>query len=433
MWCAWFATHLPWWGIQEQIATPVVVFVWWASMVWLVGRLPKSQAFLTGLLGGIISAVLGLLILGSRLVAPPDSANATAGLIPSAPLLALGFLGLGAAIGAVAGVVGRLMASDRAPILTREHWLERFAIITVIAIAPLLFIGGLVTSTNSGMAVPDWPRTWGANMFLYPLGSHTPPGIFLEHAHRLFGSLIGITTAVLMFSVIAIEKRRWVILLAVVAFALVCIQGVLGGQRVHLQTYFHPQDAAGAELLGRRLAMFHGVLAQLTFGLVAALAVTLSPLFREIGRSGIQIDPVIAKRFKTFATAATHALILQLIMGAWYRHLGTRHALFAHMGFSVFVVITSLLAAFTLNSPGMKASTLGPRCGRIGTALVVVVALQFAFGWVVFIFGNVGETAQSVTQALLRTAHQANGAVLIALVASAYTWALRVKSAARAS
>ena len=64
----------------------------------------------------------------------------------------------------------------------------------VVAVAPLLFVGGLVTSTNSGMAVPDWPNTFGSNMFLYPLGPRAQPDVYLEHSHRLFGTLVGLAT-----------------------------------------------------------------------------------------------------------------------------------------------------------------------------------------------------------------------------------------------
>lgn len=415
-WCVWFVTHLPWLEMPEQAATPLTIAAWWMAIAWLAGRLPKGRALVTGVGAGLISAVLGLLILGSKLTERADVNNETAGLIPSAPLLALGFVVLGVVIGALGGVVGRMIARPDAPEVDGRVWLGRFAVVTVVAMAPLLFIGGLVTSTNSGMAVPDWPRTFGANMFLYPLGSHTRADIYLEHAHRLFGTLIGLTSLTLMVMTIVIDRRTWVKVFAAVVFALVCVQGILGGFRVI-------EDE-------RLAAMIHGVLAQLIFGATAGLAVALSPTFREIGERGVDVDPAVVKRFKTFATAATHTLILQLIMGAWYRHFRADHPLYTHIVLSVVVVVLVLLAAFTLNSPAMRASLVGQRCGWIGTWLVIVVGVQFALGWVAFIFGGKTVQAETIAQALIRTSHQANGALIIALVAAAYAWALRVKRVA---
>ncbi|MBI3799408.1 MAG: hypothetical protein HY268_20880 [Deltaproteobacteria bacterium] len=75
----------------------------------------------------------------------------------------------------------------------RSH---RLALLTAVATFPLLFVGGLVTSTGAGLAVPDWPTTFGYNMFLYPW-SKMVGGIFYEHSHRLLGSAVGFLTILL--------------------------------------------------------------------------------------------------------------------------------------------------------------------------------------------------------------------------------------------
>src|SRR5262249_17734296 len=150
------------------------------------------------------------------------------------------------------------------------------------SVAPLVFIGGLVTSTNSGMAVPDWPNTYGSNMFLYPLGPRVRPDVFFEHAHRLFGTLVGLTTLVLMVWTLIAERGVGVRRPAIAAFVLVCLQGVLGGIRVRMGSADPEQD-------NRALAMLHGVLAQLTFGVVVACAVFLSPAYAQAPAG---IDPI---------------------------------------------------------------------------------------------------------------------------------------------
>src|ERR671915_2638724 len=87
-------------------------------------------------------------------------------------------------------------------------WPHRFALLTALVTFPLLFVGGLVTSTGSGLAVPDWPTTFGHNMFLYPL-SGMVGGILYEHSHRLLGALVGFLTVVLTLWLWLKESRLW--------------------------------------------------------------------------------------------------------------------------------------------------------------------------------------------------------------------------------
>ena len=98
---------------------------------------------------------------------------------------------------------------------------------------PLIWMGGLVTTYGAGMAVPDWPSTYGYNLFLYPLGSWLEVwDVFLEHGHRLLGSLVGLVTIVLVLLLWRRDRRRALWWMAGVALVLVCLQGVLGGLRV---------------------------------------------------------------------------------------------------------------------------------------------------------------------------------------------------------
>src|SRR5215467_6941215 len=87
-------------------------------------------------------------------------------------------------------------------------WPHRLAVVLVCATFPLLFVGGLVTSTGAGLAVPDWPTTFGYNMFLYPW-SRMVGGIFYEHCHRLIGSVVGFLTILLAATLWYKESRQW--------------------------------------------------------------------------------------------------------------------------------------------------------------------------------------------------------------------------------
>jgi hypothetical protein len=399
---------------------------WTIAVIAISANVRQKRSFSVGVGAGFVSGLVGLVFFGTRLGQPADAAGVSAGLVPQAWLLALGFVGLGVAVGLVGGAIGRVIARSHTQDLPAAHWLSRFALVACVAIAPLIFIGGLVTSTNFGMSVPDWPQTYGANMFLYPLGSHTDPGKFVEHTHRLFGAFAGLTVFTLAIWVFAVDRRRGVRILAVIAFVLVCVQGLLGGGRVHFQTALAGSDPLAAERIGRWLALLHGVLAQLTFALVVALTVVLSDHFRALTPGQVLLDAARAKRVRVFCTAAMHSLILQLILGAIYRHFRGGHALLSHIGWSVVATTLAILAGFTLTSEPVQRTLVGRRASVIGLSFAVAGLLQFLLGWLAFAFAGHRPDAISLTEALIRTSHQANGAVLLALATAAFVWARRL-------
>src|SRR5690349_12551144 len=145
--------------------------------------------------------------------------------------------------------------------LTDNCWLHRFAVLTAAATFCLIWVGGLVTSHGAGMAVPDWPTTYGYNMFFFPI-SKWVGGIFYEHSHRLVASGVGLLTVILAMWLWLREDRRWIRWLGGVALFLVVAQGILGGLRVT-----HMMDVLG---------VFHGTLAQLFFVLVSSIALFTS-------------------------------------------------------------------------------------------------------------------------------------------------------------
>ncbi len=91
------------------------------------------------------------------------------------------------------------------------------ALITAAATFPLIFMGGLVTSHQAGMSVPDWPNSWGYNMFTFP-PSKWVGGILFEHTHRLAGAFVGLLTILLMIAAWTTDRRRWVRWTAVAIF-----------------------------------------------------------------------------------------------------------------------------------------------------------------------------------------------------------------------
>lgn len=199
--------------------------------------------------------------------------------------------------------------SQRLPAFGIGRWgVHGWAWFTLLATLLLLGSGGLVTSKGVGMAVPDWPTTYGYNMFLFPV-SKWVGGIFYEHTHRLIASAVGFFTIILCLWLWVVDPRRWVKLLGTWALVAVVIQGLLGGLRV---TMFKDE-----------IGIFHGILAQLFFCTLGALVIFTAPWFVR-GRFVSARDPGLLR----WAAAALSLLILvQLAVGASMRH--------AHSGLAI--------------------------------------------------------------------------------------------------
>jgi cytochrome c oxidase assembly protein subunit 15 len=182
-------------------------------------------------------------------------------------------------------------------------WLHRFACLTAIFTLALIGLGGLVTSHEAGMSVPDWPTTYGYNMFFFPI-SKWVGGIFWEHSHRLAASATGFLTVILAVWLWVKEPRRWVRWLGVIAVFAVILQGVLGGLRVVLY-----KDQIG---------IFHAALAQMFLVLICALALFTSPWWRDLD---IQFPRTIDRgRIRNLVLISTLLIFVQLVLGATMRH-----------------------------------------------------------------------------------------------------------------
>jgi cytochrome c oxidase assembly protein subunit 15 len=178
--------------------------------------------------------------------------------------------------------------------------LHVFAVSTALATFFLIIAGGLVTSTDSGLAVPDWPLSYGQLM---------PPmvgGIFYEHGHRMVATFVGMLTTILAFWLWKIDDRRWVKLMGLTALLAVIAQGLLGGITVLF-------------LLPTWVSVSHATLAQSFFSLTILLAFITS----ESWKSRTPVESPMAGKTHTLALATTGAVLLQLILGALMRHTGS--------------------------------------------------------------------------------------------------------------
>jgi len=299
------------------------------------------------------------------------------------------------------------------------HW---WAVLTAVLTYVLLCSGGLVTSHGVGMAVPDWPNTFGYNMFLFPV-SRWVGGIFYEHTHRLIASGIGLMTVLLSVGLFVIESRRWVKVFGVVAVGAVCLQGLLGGLRV--------------VLIKDQIGIFHGMLAQSFFVAITLLAIVTSRCFVEKRWADYEPSP----HLRHWALAATALIFLQLGLGATMRH--------EHIGLSIpdfplaygaLLPDTSPTAMEGINAARLRDDQMPTTVAqiwvqmthRLGAVLVAVCVVTFFFKargstratriwsavWLVMILIQIGLGAWTIWSnkaADVATAHMALGALSLLL------------------
>jgi cytochrome c oxidase assembly protein subunit 15 len=239
---------------------------------------------------------------------------------------------------------------------THNVWLHRFACVLALATLALVALGGVVTTKGVGMSVPDWPRTYGDHMFLFP-PSKWMAGIFFEHSHRLWASLVGLFCGILamwtwwhgttgrkrwagigamllvlgllgvrhqpglfiaigLLSVVAVvwaivraaatsDRARW---LGIIALSAVIIQGVLGGLRVIL-------DEHG---WGTEFGIFHAMLAQVFFVFVCSLVLVTSNWWARNEKATLAAG--VGSRLKFIFAAVTALIFVQILFGATMRH-----------------------------------------------------------------------------------------------------------------
>jgi cytochrome c oxidase assembly protein subunit 15 len=285
--------------------------------------------------------------------------------------------------------------------------LHRFAVATAVATLGLIGAGGLVTSTESGLSVPDWPLSYG--MVMPPMVG----GVFYEHGHRMVATLVGAMTLVLAVWLSRREPRAFVRRLGWAALATVILQGVLGGLTV-------------LYLLPTPISVAHACLAQAFLCLTVVLAVVTSPSWRAGDR---QAAPNPLARSAAIAAAAIY---VQLLLGAVMRHTKAGLAIpdfplalgrivpplstfpvaihYAHRVWALVVAGFVIAAAVRARRSGR------PGAGRVGAALGVLLLLQIALGAATVLTGK----AVAVT-----TLHVVTGAALLATAVALMVGSLR--------
>ena len=301
--------------------------------------------------------------------------------------------------------------------------LHRFSKFVAACTVLLILAGSLVTSHGAGLSVPDWPTSYGWNMFTFP-PSMWVANIWYEHGHRLVASTVGFLTIILaVWLWVAETERRWLRWLGVIALAAVVAQGLLGGLTV---LFFLPPAVSTA----------HAGLAEIFFCLTVSIALFTSPGWK----SGYNESAVDDSRLRTIATTTTAIIYTQILIGATMRHTGAGLAIpdfpwmfghlvpdhwdskiavhFAHRMGALIVAVSAVSTAVYI----WRRHTDRPYLASPALLLLILVLVQIVLG---------GSTVVSGLQPFINSVHVVCGALVLtmSLVITLRTWRLKFDAA----
>lgn len=306
-------------------------------------------------------------------------------------------------------------------------WSHRAAMLLLGVVFPVIWMGGLVTTYDAGMAVPDWPGTYGYNLLLYPISTWLagPWNLFVEHGHRLLASAAGIVAIGLVVVSRTTKASQVTRMLAIAALIGVCLQGALGGARVLL-------DA-------RQVALIHGCVGPAYFAFCACVVLATSRTWQNLN---LKVD---SKNSSLSRSAATGLILAytQLVLGAHLRHpADDASPRMFHVTLLFHIVVGIALAGhivgmtFPFHRKAADQSLLTRSALALVGLLIVQLGLGFAtliskYGWPDWLGGTIFNPAFTVTakgfwSSMIVTAHVANGSLILATLAVMTTLSWRL-------
>lgn len=310
------------------------------------------------------------------------------------------------------------------PVTPATRWRYRYSILTTAVAVLLISWGGLVTSIDAGLAVPDWPTSFGSyDPFQTGFEDPTDPSarwwhrlpVLAEHGHRLLGALVGFLIIGLALWTWRADPRSWMRKLGFVALGLVIFQGILGGLRVIW--------------VSLDLAVVHALVAQIFFALLVAMTLFTAKGWLQ-SPSSPPISPAL-DRLKRLSTATVVVLYIQIILGALLRHPGFGVDLVfssIHIVGAIAVVVLVLLTFSQVRQHFGDYSLLNRSAWLMLGIVTVQILLGFSAFTILLLDTNLAQ--RSVLQVVLNSSHLVVGALLMAATVS--LWLLSFRKSASA-
>ncbi|HUS18612.1 MAG TPA: COX15/CtaA family protein [Terriglobales bacterium] len=269
--------------------------------------------------------------------------------------------------------------------------LHRFATVLAWCVLLLIIAGALVTSNDAGLAVPDWPTSFGSLYKIPPMVG----GVKYEHGHRMIAQFIGLLTIILAVWTQRVEKRSWMRKLGWVALGLVIAQGVLGGLTV-------------LNMLPWYISTGHALLAQSFFALTLLFSLFTSRKWMETEERGVIATGTF--NLRVLSILSVGMIYVQLFLGAAFRH-GGMHFLPHIIGA---VLVTAILLWTAIK--GLSSYSAVPEIKRPAIGILSMLFVQLALGFGAYLtrveWGRDAVQPQ-VSMVVTTVAHVAVGAVLL--------------------
>jgi heme a synthase len=288
---------------------------------------------------------------------------------------------------------------------------HRFTVFVAVLAFLLLIAGGLVTSNNAGLSVPDWPTTFGS-MYRMP---RMIGGVKFEHGHRMVAEVVGLLTIVVAIWTWMVDKRRWMRALTIGAVLGVVFQGVLGGLTV-------------LNFLPPAISTAHGVVGQTMFCVLAAIAVFTGKSWLDEPKERITLKD--ARPLIRHSWMLIGFLYIQLILGAAFRHVWTKwgpvgsnhwpvHKI-VHMFLYPHILNALFVAAliFYLGMRGLSKHANIPQIKKPAMGLLMLLVLQLLLGvaaYIVRVVLGVNDVQPTIALVGVTVAHLGVGALILAL------------------
>lgn len=262
----------------------------------------------------------------------------------------------------------------------------------------MILSGGTVTSTGSGLAVPDWPTTFGEGLWVYDfLGASR--SVLIEHGHRLWGTFLGALVTALTLTLWISRAPRGARILGTAVFAAVVCQGILGGQRVALRSQL--------------FAMFHGIFAQACFVLMSVLVVTLDARRASRPAATPQLATGSISNLSLFLTVSAG---MQLFFGVMLRHTG--HGLGWHLAGAAAVAYAAWQLARCVRQSPEAVQSEWRRPARQLTGLVALQVLLGGASWAARLAEGFWALKSPGIPEIVTTLHVGMGALILARAAT---------------
>lgn len=285
------------------------------------------------------------------------------------------------------------MTENRVEMSKPDSFLFNFSIFSTVCTGLLILAGGLVTSHEAGLAVPDWPLSYG--QWFPPMVGN----IFWEHGHRMIAGTVAILTLIQAIWIQKTEQRKWLKMLGWIAVGAVLFQALLGGLTV-------------LNMLPALISITHACLAQTFFCLMVSITYFLNPAEKKADLpasfSGEELESI--KRLKRLLILTTIFVYVQLILGAIVRHTGEG------IVFHIILAFIILLHVLFIVLRVQRSHNFPPMLSKLSLGLGVLVLVQIFLGLGSFIFTKMLERgySPSLEEVVFTASHQTIGALILA-------------------